>query len=81
MDLNSIIKISFSKVLKNYRLNAGISQKELSERAGLHRNEIGLLERKLRAPSIETIIKIANGLNLPPKKLFDEFLNELGSVL
>ena len=80
MSLNAIIKTSFSKVLKKYRAESGISQKELSEKAGLHRNEIGMIERKKRAPSVETILKIAKGLNLPPKRIFDEFLKELKSV-
>jgi len=77
MDINTAVKASFSKVLKKYRSEAKMSQKELSEKSGLHRNEIGLLERKKRAPSVETIIKIAKGLEIPPKVIITGFLKEL----
>lgn len=79
MDLNSAIKSSFSKVLKKYRTETKISQKELSERSGLHRNEIGMLEREKRAPSLETIIKISNGLNLAPQVIINSFFDVLYS--
>ena len=79
MDLSAAIKTSFSKVLKKYRAETGISQKELSDKAGLHRNEIGLIERKKRAPSVETIIKIARGLEIQNREFFDEFLKDLNN--
>jgi transcriptional regulator with XRE-family HTH domain len=73
MSIKPAVKTSFSKVLKKYRSAAKMSQKELSEKSGLHRNEIGLLERKKRAPSLETIIKIAGGLGISASELMDEF--------
>lgn len=54
----------FAANLRRARLRAGISQEELGFRAGLHRTEIGLLERGARVPRTDTVIKLASGLGL-----------------
>lgn len=54
----------FARNLRSARLRAGISQEELGSRAGLHRTEIGLLERGGRVPRTDTVIKLASGLGL-----------------
>jgi len=40
-------------------------------RAGLHRTEIGLLERGARIPRIDTLLKLAAALDIDPSKLLD----------
>lgn len=59
----------FGENLRRARKEAGLSQEELGFRASLHRTEIGLLERGARVPRIDTVIKIASALQLPPKEL------------
>lgn len=54
----------FGQNLRRCRKRAGVSQEELGFRAGLHRTEIGLLERGARVPRIDTIVKIAAGLDI-----------------
>lgn len=54
----------FAANLRGARRRAGISQEELGFRAGLHRTEIGLLERGARVPRIDTAVKLAAGLGL-----------------
>lgn len=71
------IKYAFAKVLKLQRIKRKLSQSELSERSELHRNAISLLERGKRMPNLETIIKIAYGLNSDTNNLVQEFLKEL----
>jgi transcriptional regulator with XRE-family HTH domain len=56
------IQQAFGKVVRRRREKAGLSQEVLADRAGLHRNYIGLLERGLRTPSIEVLRKVAVGL-------------------
>lgn len=51
------------------RRRAYLTQAQLSERASLHRTEISLLERGLRVPRLDTIIKVADGLDVPPGTL------------
>jgi transcriptional regulator with XRE-family HTH domain len=55
--------------LKRCRAAAGISQGEVGERAGLHRTEVGLLERGSRTPKIDTLIKLAAALEIEPREL------------
>lgn len=44
-------------------------QEELSFCAGLHRTEIGQLERSIRDPKSATLLKLAGALSLPPGDL------------
>lgn len=55
--------------LKRCRAAAGISQEEVGERAGLHRTEVGLLERGARVPRIDTLIKLATALEVDAGEL------------
>lgn len=48
---------------------AGVSQEELGVRADLHRTEISQLERGLRVPRIDTLIKLAGALEVSPDAL------------
>jgi transcriptional regulator with XRE-family HTH domain len=61
----------FGENLRKCRRRAGLSQEELGMRSSLHRTEIGLLERGARVPRIDTLIKIASALQIPPVELID----------
>jgi transcriptional regulator with XRE-family HTH domain len=61
----------FSENLVRCRKAAGLTQEELSFRAGLHRTEIGLLERNERTPRIDTLAKLAGALRVEPAALLD----------
>jgi transcriptional regulator with XRE-family HTH domain len=63
------IAARFGENLTLYRRRAGLSQEELGFRASLHRTEIGQLERGVRLPRIDTLIKLAGALSLPPGDL------------
>ena len=46
-----------------------ITQEALADRAGLHRTEIGLLERGHRVPRVDTLLRLAAALAVEPAEL------------
>lgn len=56
----------FGRNLIRSRKRAGISQEELGFLASLHRTEIGMLERGVRLPRIDTVLKLAGALAISP---------------
>lgn len=65
------IAARFGRNLSRARRRAHLSQEELGIRATLHRTEIGLLERGERLPRIDTLIKVAGALEIPPAELIE----------
>jgi len=61
----------FAANVRRVRKRVGISQEALGFRAGLHRTEVGLLERGERVPRIDTLIKLAAGLEVEPAVLLE----------
>jgi transcriptional regulator with XRE-family HTH domain len=61
----------FGENLRRARNRAGLSQEELGLRSSLHRTEIGLLERGSRIPRIDTLVKVASALAIPPGELIE----------
>ena len=53
------------------RTKLGISQEELGFKAGLNKNSIGGIERGENVPSIDTLEKIANALEISIVDLID----------
>ena len=48
-----------------------MSQEEAAMRAGLHRTEIGLLERGERIPRIDTLIRLSGAISIDPGQLLE----------
>lgn len=74
------VAANFGKNLRYCRERANLSQEDLAYTAGLHRTEIGLLERGARVPRIDTLVKLAGGLSIPPEELLDGIDWQPGSV-
>lgn len=66
---------AFSKILREYRLNKGLSQEELAHRCELDRTFISLLERGKRNPTLKTIFSISTVLEIKPSQLIEEVQN------
>ena len=59
----------FGSVLKSVRLERGLSQEQLAFECGLDRTFISLMERGQRQPTLESIFKLAEALDMKPSKL------------
>jgi len=67
------VKSRFGARVRQLRDERGYSQEELAERAGLHRNYVGGVERGERNVALENIIKLAKALSVTPGDLFSDF--------
>jgi transcriptional regulator with XRE-family HTH domain len=61
----------FGDNLTRARKRADLSQEELAVRASLHRTEISQIERGLRLPRIDTLVKLAASLEVNAEELLD----------
>lgn len=59
----------FGDMLKAVRLRVGLSQEELAHRAELDRTYVSSCERGKRNVSLETIVRLAIALDVPPSLL------------
>ncbi len=65
------LALAFGHNLLRARRKVRLSQEEVNVRAGLHRTEVGLLERGHRVPRIDTLLKLAAALEVAPGELLD----------
>lgn len=71
--------IAFGMVLRKFRLAAGLSQEQLGLESGVQRNFISLIETGQNQPTITTIFKLANALEVKASTLVaaaEELLDE-----
>lgn len=67
------IKKRFGLAVKQRRHELGISQEELSFRAGLHRTYVSDIERGSRNTSLENIEKLTKALEISVSALFANY--------
>jgi transcriptional regulator with XRE-family HTH domain len=67
------LRAVFGSRVRELRLAQRLSQEELAERADLHRNYIGGIERGERNVGILNVGKLADALGLSPAELFGPF--------
>lgn len=71
----------FAENLRRIRKETGLSQEEVGFRAGLHRTEVGLLERGARVPRLDTLVKLASALGVRIEcPLFEGISWETGTI-
>lgn len=59
--------------VRTARLAAGLSQEACGELSGLHRNEIGALERGKKNVSFLNLLRVCAALRLRPSHLLEDF--------
>jgi len=71
------VKSAFAETLLELRKEAGLSQEKLANKAHLERAYVSRLERSLVQPSLSTLIKISNSLEIDLSVLINKFLKHL----
>lgn len=67
--------ISLGRQVRRQRQNMNMTQERLAEKAGISASFLGHIERGSRKASLETLINIANALNVGTDKLLVDSLN------
>ena len=66
--LNETTRV-FGERVRARRLELGLSQEAAAVRCGIHWTQLGKVERGQRSLRLETIVKIAGGLDVDPGEL------------
>ncbi|WP_432477203.1 helix-turn-helix transcriptional regulator [Nocardioides sp. GXQ0305] len=61
---------AFGDQVRRLRSEAGWTQEQLAERAGVHRSYLAAVEVGGRNPTLDVIVKLANALHVPVRDLF-----------
>ena len=72
--------IAFGKVLRKLRIESGLTQEQFGFSADLRRTYVSILELGQQQPSLTSIFKIANALNIPAGKLIDMVEREMNTT-
>lgn len=68
----SILRANLSANVKHFRNKKGISQERTALEAGIDRTMLSKIERGLTNPSLETLLKLANYLDVGVADLLQE---------
>jgi transcriptional regulator with XRE-family HTH domain len=66
------IRGTIAENVRRFRAERGIAQEKLALLAGVDRTMVSKIERKLTNPSIETLLKLANVLDVSVSNLLNE---------
>ena len=58
--------------IRNERKHKGLSQENLAFDAGIHTSYYGCIERGEKCPTVDTIYKISNALDIPVSRLLPD---------
>ena len=67
--LSQEILQSFGRTIRRVRKSRGLSQEALALEAGVQRNFVSLIERGVNQPSLMTLVKLCNALEMPLSSL------------
>ncbi|MFL5386505.1 MAG: helix-turn-helix domain-containing protein [Longimicrobiaceae bacterium] len=64
---------TFGATVRTYRLQVGLTQEALAERAGVDRTYVGGVERGERNVGLVNVLRLADALQIAPSCLFEPF--------
>ena len=68
----SALSKRFGAIVRKRRIERGLSQESLAERARLHTTYVSMVERGVRNPTLDVASRLANALGIPLAVLIDE---------
>ena len=71
---------ALGRAVRELRARRGWSQEHLADRAGLHRNYVGSMERGELNPTWRTLLRFAAGLRVPMTELFAVYERQLADA-
>lgn len=60
------------RIIRKYRIGAGLSQEELAERSDMHWTYVSQVERGRRNISVDALLRLARALGVPAWRLVQE---------
>ena len=69
-DQRGDLALRFGRNLCRLRRRMGYSQEELAALASLHRTEVSMLERGIRVPRLDTLVRLLGSLDAEPGDFF-----------
>ena len=71
-----LISSLVARALRNKRQEKGISMQRLAEQAGLSTSMISLMERDLRNPTLDTLLRISDALEVDLSRVIQKATTE-----
>jgi len=71
-DAPRVISLEVVRLLKKQRIRRGISMNRLAQKSGLSQSMVSLLERGMRTPTLDTLLRIAAALDVDLSKLLKQ---------
>jgi len=62
----------FGATVRRLRLAAGLTQEQLGERCRMDLSAVSRLERGERNPRLDTLVRLARALDVPPAALLED---------
>lgn len=74
------VALTFGTILRERRTARAMTQEQLAEAAGIHPKYVGMLERGLRQPTLDVLLRLAQALDLPPGEFVTETARRLSAA-
>ncbi|MFE1361292.1 helix-turn-helix domain-containing protein [Streptomyces harbinensis] len=68
-------RLAVGRLIREARLHANLSQEELAERANLDRKTVSRIEGGVMSPRVDSLLDIADALDISPRDLLPERLD------
>jgi len=80
-NLREAIASNVVRLLKKEREKRGLSMNVVAQRSGLSHSIISLIERDMRNPTLDTLLRIADAIGVDLGKILMQARKELGKAL